>query len=75
MDWGTHFRWVSTVLALVALAGCVTIKQVNRGILAKPMMSFNPEPKKTMFLNDIHAIREGAQGGGDQGAGGGCGCN
>jgi hypothetical protein len=65
----------SLLLSLGIFFGCTTVKQVNRGILAKKIMSFNPEPRKTAFLNDIHAIREGAQGGGDQGAGGGCGCN
>jgi Domain of unknown function (DUF4266) len=70
-------RLSPTILGAMCLqlCGCVTVKQVNRGILAKKIMSFNPESKKTAFLNDIHAIREGAQGGGDQGAGGGCGCN
>ena len=75
MEGRSHFRWIALLATALLLPGCVHVKQVNRGILAKPMMSFNPEPKKTQFLNDYHAIREGAQGGGDQGAGGGCGCN
>lgn len=70
-----YLRIMTCFIGVLLCTGCVTVKQVNRGILAKRMMRFNPEPQKTTFLNDMHAIREGAQGGGDQGAGGGCGCN
>ena len=69
------FLW--TVLATVLFAtGCVTVaKQKDRRILAKRMMEFEPEPAKHGFIDEVHAIREGAQGGAGQNAGGGCGCN
>ena len=69
--------WVGLLLGSLQLSvGCVTVKkQKDRGILAKRMMLFEPEPTKHGFIDEVHAIREGAQGGAGQSAGGGCGCN
>ena len=64
------------ILALALATGCVTVaKQKDRATLAKKMMQFEPEPVQHGFLDEVHAIREGAQGGAGQNAGGGCGCN
>ena len=62
--------------ALAALAGgCVRVHQVDRETLSKQIMQFEPMGNRQVFLNDFHAIREGASGGVGQSAGGGCGCN
>ena len=60
---------------LSLLAGCATVHQVDRGQLARQCMQFDPLPHQQDFLNEAHAIREGASGGAGQSAGGGCGCN
>lgn len=66
-----------TVLGLLAavLAGCTTVHQIDRDLLSRRLMQFEPEPNSQVFINDFHSIREGASGGTGQSAGGGCGCN
>lgn len=59
-------------LSLASLSGCTRVRPYQRELLAHP----------TMLLSDsqspaeahVHAIQEGASGGGS-GAEGGCGCN
>lgn len=67
------------LMALAALAvlacGCARVNQVDRGTLSKQIMQFEPMGSRQGFINDFHAIREGASGGVNQSAGGGCGCN
>ena len=62
----------------VALTGCGNIepwvKPYERQALADPIMSFDPNPISTAYLDHVFEAREGARGA--QGsAGGGCGCN
>ena len=61
-------------LALLLGAGCVRVKPYERELLAKPTMTFQPDPYEDVL--DLHMLeaREGAIGGYGS-AGGGCGCN
>jgi hypothetical protein len=63
---------LSSLLALAA--GCVRVKPYERELLAKPTMTFQPDPHEDVL--DLHMLeaREGAAGGYGS-AGGGCGCN
>ena len=62
------------LLALVGVSGCVRVKPYERELLAKPTMTFQPDPHEDVL--DLHMLeaREGAVGGYGS-AGGGCGCN
>ena len=60
-------------LALVA-GGCVRVKPYERELLAKPTMTFQPDPHEDVLDNHMLEAREGAAGGYGS-AGGGCGCN
>jgi len=62
-------------LAALGLGACANVHQIDRGRLAKKMMQIDPMPHQEAFLNEVHNIREGAAGGTNQSAGGGCGCN
>ena len=62
-------------LVLLTAASCANVHQIDRGRLAKRMMQLDPAPHQQAFLNEVHTIREGAAGGTNQSAGGGCGCN
>lgn len=69
-----HSLWIALLLgiSLGNLLGCARVRPYQRELLAHP----------TMLLSDsqspaeahVHAIQEGASGGGS-GAEGGCGCN
>ncbi len=50
------------------------VKPYERAHLADPIMSADPNPVSTAYLNHVHEAREGARGA-DGGHGGGCGCN
>ena len=75
-------RNVRRALALAALAlaltGCGNIepwvKPYERQALADPIMSFDPNPVSTAYLDHVFEAREGARGALGS-AGGGCGCN
>lgn len=60
--------------AASALSGCAPVKPYERELLAKPIMTFQPDPYEDVL--DLHMLeaREGAVGGYGS-AGGGCGCN
>ena len=62
------------LLICVGAAGCVRVKAYERELLAKPIMTFQPDPYEDVL--DLHMLeaREAAVGG-YGGAGGGCGCN
>jgi Domain of unknown function (DUF4266) len=62
------------LIALTGAVGCVRVKPYERELLAKPTMTFQPDPYEDIL--DLHMIeaREGAVGGYGS-AGGGCGCN
>ena len=61
-------------LAALALGGCVRVKPYERELLAKPTMTFQPDPHEDVLDNHMLEAREGAAGGYGS-AGGGCGCN
>jgi hypothetical protein len=62
------------VVAGVAVGGCVRVKPYERELLAKPTMTFQPDPHEDVLDNHMLEAREGAAGGYGS-AGGGCGCN
>lgn len=64
--------------ALAALGACSPIepwvKPYEREHLADPIMSLNPNPVSSTYLDHVFDTREGARGA-TGGVGGGCGCN
>jgi hypothetical protein len=69
-------KWMTLFLCSLALAaaGCVRVRPYERELLAKPIMTFQPDPYEDVL--DLHMLeaRE-ASAGGYGSAGGGCGCN
>jgi uncharacterized protein DUF4266 len=66
---------VLLVVVVAALAGgCARVKPYERELLAKPTMTFQPDPHEDVLDNHMLEAREGAAGGYGS-AGGGCGCN
>jgi hypothetical protein len=65
-------------LAGLALVGCSAVhpwvKPYEREHLADPIMSFDPNPVSSSYLEHVFEAREGARGATGS-AGGGCGCN
>jgi hypothetical protein len=65
-------------VAAIALSGCGNIepwvKPYERQALADPIMSFDPNPVSTAYLDHVFDAREGARGANGS-SGGGCGCN
>jgi len=70
-----RFRIAVSFLLVAILGACANVNQIDRGRLAKRHMQLEPMPHQEAFLNEVHATREGAAGGTDLSAGGGCGCN
>jgi hypothetical protein len=66
------------LVATLLLAGCSGIqpwvKPYERDRLADPIMSFDPNPVSSSYIDHVHEAREGARGASGS-AGGGCGCN
>ena len=60
--------------AALSLSACAAVKPYQRELLAKPIMTFGPDPYEDVL--DLHMLeaRE-ASSGGYGSAGGGCGCN
>lgn len=69
------FRTIALAALAAAASGCVRVHQVDRGTLSKQIMQFEPMGNRQAYINEFHSIREGASGGVNQSAGGGCGCN
>lgn len=75
-------RWRVSALLLAAAALALTacspiqpwVKPYEREHLADPIMSFNPNPISTMYIEHVYETREGARGATGS-VGGGCGCN
>jgi len=65
---------VLLLLATIGTSGCVRVKPYERELLAKPTMTFQPDPHEDVLDNHMLEAREGAAGGYGS-AGGGCGCN
>jgi len=70
----TPLRALLLVAFTLALGACARVKPYQREILARPTMTFAPDPYEDLL--DLHMLeaREGATGGYGS-AGGGCGCN
>jgi hypothetical protein len=71
-------RAMAMVLLLGTLSACSSIepwvKPYERQQLADPIMSFNPNPISSAYMDHVFEAREGARGA-LGGSGGGCGCN
>ena len=67
-------RVVLCFLVVAAAGGCARVKPYERELLAKPTMTFQPDPHEDVLDNHMLEAREGAAGGYGS-AGGGCGCN
>ena len=68
---------VLLILACTSLTACAGIQPVQpweKGMLAKPEMTFEGDPLDNSFTEHIYFSKEGASGGSGVG-GGGCGCN
>jgi Domain of unknown function (DUF4266) len=63
-------RWVAFTALL--LAGCSHVRPYQRGQLAHPTMT--PDPEGEPAAAHVHDVHEGATGGGAL-VGSGCGCN
>jgi Domain of unknown function (DUF4266) len=62
-------------LLVALLSGCGTLPQPwEKGILAKPAMSFEGDALEARFIDHVYTSKEAATGGGAVG-GAGCGCN
>lgn len=59
---------------LFFITSCANVDQIDRGLLAKKIMQFDPHPEETSFQEEVNTFREGAIGG-TTSVGGGCGCN
>ncbi len=72
------FRLLLPILLLAGLSACGAIepwvKPYERDRLADPIMSLDPDPVSTAYMQHVFEAREGARGG-EGSAGGGCGCN
>ncbi len=56
------------------LQGCADVPVYKRGNLAKPEMSWSPDPMEAAMQKHVYFSKEGSSGGAEA-AGGGCGCN
>ena len=70
-------RAAFAVLGCCVLAGCSIepwVKPYERDHMADKIMSVDPNPVSSAYIDHVHDAREGARGA-TGGAGGGCGCN
>ena len=71
-------RIVVAVVLGLGLTACSSIqpwvKPYEREHFADPIMSFNPDPVSSVYIEHVFETREGAHGA-TGGVGGGCGCN
>lgn len=71
-------RCAAAALALLALSACGNIepwvKPYERQALADPIMSLDPNPVSSAYIDHVYEAREGARGALGS-SGGGCGCN
>jgi len=68
---------ISALAALATASGCALVKPVQpweKGVLAKPAMTFEADRLDSAFTEHTYSSKEGASGGAGVG-GGGCGCN
>lgn len=65
------------IASVCSLAGCMAIEPVQpwqKGVLARPEMTFDSDRLEKGFSEHIYSSKEAASGGTGVG-GGGCGCN
>lgn len=62
------------LLIVLFLGGCETVKPWERDILAKPGMQIQADPLDARLASQVYDSKE-ASSGGNNPAGGGCGCN
>lgn len=62
------------LLTLCCTAGCETVKPWERDILAQPGMQIEADPLDAQLASQVYDSKE-ASSGGNNPAGGGCGCN
>lgn len=66
------------LVALVATSACSPlqpwVKPYEREHLADPIMSIDPDPVSSSYMDHVFEVREGARGATGAG-GGGCGCS
>jgi hypothetical protein len=71
-------KWLLIALRLLVALGLPSlfngcVMQYQRQYLGDPIMYFDHDPLEKSLNNHLHPRREGSSGG-DEGAGGGCGC-
>jgi hypothetical protein len=68
----------TVAVVLASLWACTPIqpwvKPYERERLADPIMSFDPNPVSSAYMDHVFEVRNAARGG-NGAAGGGCGCN
>jgi hypothetical protein len=64
----------AVLLVVVFITGCAEVAVWERGHLAKPHAAVDPFPQQSALRAHIYSSREAASGG-QESAGGGCGCN
>ena len=62
------------ILLCLSCCACAGVKSWERGNLARPEMSFHPDPLATQIKDHIYHSKE-ASSSTTAGSGGGCGCN
>jgi len=67
-------KFFGLVVMALFFASCANVPQIDRGRLSSRIMQLDPHPQESVFLEEVHAFREGAAGGSGA-VGGGCGCN
>ena len=69
------FKNKLTLLVLLAgVVGCAEVAPWERGILAKPYMSLDPQPMQSSVRAHNYGSREAAASASSASGGGGCGC-
>lgn len=59
---------------LLMLSGCANVEAWERGTLAKPQMSLDPNPLQSSVRSHNYSSRESGASDNAGGGGGGCGC-
>jgi hypothetical protein len=62
------------LIPVLALLAAAWVKPYEREHLADPIMSIDPDPVSSSYMDHVFEVREGAKGA-TGGAGGGCGCS
>ena len=63
-----------SLLMIVAIGGCATVRFNEREHLQDRVMQFDPDPLQAEMHGHVHSPREGAVGGFSPSGAGGCGC-